>query len=99
MTMNTIRPGNIVCFKTSRIDNQKKYDYFIGICISMSKKTCILRNTIKGISVEWSFDLSNPNLEIVKMIDSKNSYRRAKLYYLRSLPMKELTINSIGIKL
>lgn len=75
-----------------RIGREKVKD-FIGICIANRKKgknhNIVLRNSIYGVGVEYTFYLYSKSLvSFYHYPVSKGKFTSSKLYYLRERPLR-----------
>ncbi|RWR91118.1 50S ribosomal protein L19, chloroplastic-like protein [Cinnamomum micranthum f. kanehirae] len=83
-----IKPGYIVQLKVVVPENKRRASILKGTVIARRNAglntTFRLRRLVAGVGVESVFPLYSPNIKEIRVLDTRNKVRRAKLYFLRN---------------
>jgi large subunit ribosomal protein L19 len=85
------RPGDVIRVKVEVLENRRRANDFIGICIARVNRgmgsSFTLRSVVANQPIERTFPTYSPTIKEFEIIE-RRKVRRAKLYYLRDKPLR-----------
>ncbi len=94
--LEEIKPGaRIKVWEKIKEGGKERQSPFEGIVLarkhgSEGGATFTVRAVLQGVGVEKVYPVYSPTISKVKILSSPKKVRRAKLYYLRTLPPKKV---------